>query len=90
MLPIDRTLKVLEMVADHKGLRLEDVEGYVPLCEFLTDLELDGCSSKGFGREDCLKVLKALVAYVLPSFVGCEMAFHMSCQPEEVSTNVRT
>lgn len=81
-MPIDRTLKALESIADSKGLQLEDVPGYIPLCEFLTDIELEGSSTSCFSREDCLKVLKDLIAYVAPSLVGCEMEFHLSCQPK--------
>lgn len=80
-MPLDHTLKALENIADSKGLQLEDVPGYIPLCSFLTDLELYGTSSEFFSKEDCLKVLKALIAYVAPSLVGCEMEFHLSCQP---------
>lgn len=85
MMPIDRTLKCLEIIADHKGLRLEDVDGYTELCSFLSDLDVYGYST-GFSRADCLRVLKALIAHVCPSWVGCEMEFHRACQPEEVNS----
>lgn len=80
MMPIDRTLKALEVEADRKGLQLEDVDGYVPLCEFITDLEIDSCSSSWFSREDALRVLKNLICYVLPSWSVDPMAFHFKCQ----------
>ena len=83
-MPIDRTLKAPERSADEKGLRLEDVPGYCDLCAFLADIEIDGSSTMQFSREACLVVLKALIAHVLPCWVGREMEFHMSCQPEEV------
>lgn len=80
-LPIDRTLKVLEIIADSKGLKLEDVEGYTTLCQFLTDLDLDGCSKLNFTKADTLRVLKRLIAYVTPSWAEMPMEFHQMCQP---------
>lgn len=65
--PIDKALYELEKVADTKGLHLEDVLGYVELCEFLTDLDVYGCSDKGFYREDCVNVLKACIVHVFPN-----------------------
>ena len=65
--PIDKALYELEKVADSKGLHLEDVLGYVKLCEFLTDLDIYGCSDSGFTKEDCLNVLKACIVHVFPT-----------------------
>ena len=84
-MPIDHTLHRLEQIADRKGLKLEDVAGYVRLCEFLTDIDLEGSSKLRFSRADCLAVLKALIAWVAPEWVGHEMEFHMKCQPETSS-----
>lgn len=83
-MPIDRTLKALEDIADSKGLKLEDVDGYVPLCKFLTDLEYNEPTEYISGLE-AFKTLKRIIAYVAPSLVGREMEFHWKCQPEEVS-----
>lgn len=83
-MPIDRTLKALEDIADSKGLRLEDVDGYVPLCKFLTDLEYQE-PTEYISRLEAFKTLKRIIAYVAPGWVGNEMEFHWNCQPEEVS-----
>ena len=83
-MPIDRTLKALEEMADTKGLKLEDVDGYEPLCAFLTAMEDDDPTEWISGAE-AFEVLKRIIAYVAPSWVGNEMEFHWKCQPEEVS-----
>ena len=83
-MPIDRTLKALEDIADSKGLKLEDVDGYEPLCMFLTDLEYHEPTEYICGLE-AFKTLKRIIAYVAPSWVGREMEFHWKCQPKEVS-----
>lgn len=83
-MPIDRTLKALEDIADSKGLKLEDVDGYVTLCKFLTDLEFNEPTEYISGLE-AFETLKRIIAYVAPSWVGREMEFHWKCQPEEVS-----
>ena len=83
-MPIDHTLKALERSAEENGHKLEDVPGYIELCEFLADIEIDGCSDKPFDKAACLKVLKDLIAYVLPCWVGHEIEFHQKCQPKEV------
>ena len=80
-MPIDYTLKALERSADEKGLKLEDVPGYVEFCEFLTDIELGEQPAEWHSKERSLEVLKALIAYVLPGWVGHEMEFHHKCQP---------
>lgn len=85
-MPIDRTLKALEDIADTKGLKLEDVPGYVGLCEFLTDIEFGDKPRDWHNLERTLKVLKALIAYVAPGWIGCEMEFHRKCQPESLQT----
>lgn len=78
-MPIDYTLKALERSADEKGLNLEDVPGYIELCEFLTDIEL-GDQPRDWHTN---AVLKALIAHVLPCWSGHEMEFHRRCQPNE-------
>lgn len=83
-MPIDRTLKTLERIADYKGLRLEDVDGYEALCKFLTDFE-DNEPTEWVSKVDALEVLKRIIAYVAPEWVGHEMELHWKCQPEEVS-----
>ena len=80
-MPIDHTLKTLERIADEKGLQLEDVPGYVSLCEFLTDVELGYQPSDWHSKERTFEVLKALIAYVTPIWVGREAEFHQKCQP---------
>lgn len=82
-MPIDHTLKALESIADHKGLRLEDVDGYESLCKFLTDLE-DNEPTEWVSKVEAFEVLKRSIAYVAPGWVGHEMEFHWKCQPEEV------
>lgn len=87
-MPIDHTLKALESIADEKGRALEDVPGYVELCEFLTDIEFGDQPRNWHTKEDSLAVLKAIIAYVAPGWVGHEMEFHQKCQPakaEEVA-----
>ena len=71
--PIDKALYELEKVADTKGLYLEDVLGYAELCEFLTDLDIYGCSTKDFTKEDCLNVLKACIVHVFPTLTDNPM-----------------
>ena len=83
-MPIDYTLKALEGIADTKGLRLEDVDGYKHLCAFLTDLEYDE-ATEWVSMAETFEVLKHIVAYVAPDWVGHELEFHRKCQPEEVS-----
>ena len=56
-MPIDHTLKALERIADEKGLQLEDVPGYVSLCEFLTDVELGDQPSDWHSKERTFEVL---------------------------------
>lgn len=82
-MPIDHTLKALEDIADSKDLKLEDVPGYVELCEFLTAVEVGDQPRNWHTKEDSLAVLKALIAYVAPGWVGHEMEFHQKCQPTE-------
>ena len=82
-MPIDYTLKALERSADEKGLKLEDVPGYIELCEFLTDIEFGDQPRNWHTKEDSLAVLKALIAHVLPCWSGHEMEFHRRCQPNE-------
>lgn len=82
-MPIDHTLKALERSADEGGLKLEDVPGYIELCEFLTDIDLGIQPRDWHSKERTLEVLKALVAYVLPCWSGREMEFHRRCQPNE-------
>lgn len=84
-MPIDYTLKALERSADEKGLKLEDVAGYVKLCEFLTDIEMNDQPATWMSGAEAFEVLKALIAYVVPGWVGCEMEFHRKCQPQEVA-----
>ena len=79
-MPIDYTLKALERTADEKGLALEDVPGYVELCAFLTDLELNEPTEWISGIE-AFEVLKRIIAYIAPDWVGSEMEFHRKCQP---------
>lgn len=86
-MPIDRTLKALEDIADTKGLKLEDVDGYESLCAFLTALE-DDEFTEWVSRVEAFEVLKRIIAYVAPGWVGREMEFHQKCQPakaEEVA-----
>lgn len=83
-MPIDRTLKALEDIADSKGLRLEDVDGYEPLCKFLTDLE-DNEPTEYISGAEAFETLKRIIAYVASCWVGHEMEFHWKCQPEGVS-----
>lgn len=71
--PIDKALYELEKVADTKGLCLEDVLGYVKLCEFLTDLDIYGCTSIDFTKEDCLNVLKVCIVHVFPNLADDPM-----------------
>lgn len=71
--PIDKALYELEKVADTKGLYLEDVLGYVELCEFLTDLDIYGCSTKGFDKAACVDVLKACIVHVFPTLADNPM-----------------
>ena len=80
-MPIDYTLKALECTADQKGLRLEDVPGYVSLCEFLTDIEDNDQPSTWISGADAYEILKKCIAYVVPGWVGSEMEFHQKCQP---------
>lgn len=82
-MPIDHTLKALERIADEKGLQLEDVAGYVELCEFLTAIDLGEQPQDWHSKERTLEVLKALIAYVAPGWSGHEMEFHLKCQPAE-------
>ena len=82
-MPIDYTLRALERTADEKGLQLEDVPGYVELCEFLTDIDLGIQPSDWHSKERTLEVLKALIAYVVPGWVGSEIEFHQKCQPSD-------
>ena len=79
-MPIDYTLKALERTADEKGLALEDVPGYVELCAFLTDLELNE-PTVWIGGIEAFEVLKRIIAYIAPDWVGSEMEFHWKCQP---------
>ena len=83
-MPIDYTLKALEEIADTKGLRLEDVDGYRPLCAFLTALE-DDESTEWASMAETFEILKRIIAYVAPGWIGHELEFHQKCQPEEVS-----
>lgn len=84
-MPIDRTLKALEGIADSKGLKLEDVDGYVSLCEFLTDIEFSEVApNMWYPKEQTFEILKKIIAYVAPSWIGHEWEFHWKCQPEEV------
>lgn len=78
-MPIDRTLKALEDIADTKGLKLEDVPGYVELCEFLTDIE-DNEPTEWVSSAEAFETLKRIIAYVAPGWVGHEMEFHWKCQ----------
>lgn len=81
-MPIDRTLKALEDIADTKGLKLEDVPGYVSLCEFLTDIE-ENEPTEWVSSAEALETLKRIIAYVAPGWVGHEMEFHQKCQPAD-------
>lgn len=83
-MPIDRTLKALEDIADSKGLKLEDVDGYIALCMFLTDLEEDEPAEYICGL-GAFETLKRIIDYVAPGWFGREMEFHWKCQPKEVS-----
>lgn len=83
-MPLDYTLKALELIADQKGLQLEDVDGYVSLCKFLTDLESKEASNQPIewvSKEETFQILKKLIAYVTPIWVGHEWEFHNKCQP---------
>lgn len=82
-MPIDYTLKALECTADEKGLALEDVSGYVELCAFLTDLEF-GDPTDWISGVEAFEILKRIIAYVSPEWVGSEMEFHRKCQPAGV------
>lgn len=84
-MPVDRTLKALESIADSKGLKLEDVDGYVRLCQFLTDIETSEAPIEWMSKTDTFLVLKRLIAHVAPGWVGHEWEFHAKCQPKEVS-----
>lgn len=64
--PIDDVLYSLERIADKRGKRLEDVDGYVGLCEFLTDLDVWGFSDSYYDKQHCKEVLCKCVAHVLP------------------------
>lgn len=87
-MPIDRTLKALESIADAKGLQLEDVDGYVSLCKFLTDLESkEVAPNVWYSKRETFQILKKLIAYVAPGWIGHEWKFHAKCQPKEVETN---
>ena len=79
-MPIDYTLKALERTADEKGLALEDVAGYVELCAFLTDLEFNE-STEWISGIEAFEILKRIIAYIAPDWVGSEMEFHRKCQP---------
>ena len=81
-MPIDRTLKALEDIADSKGLKLEDVDGYVDLCKFLTDLEYNE-SPEWISKVEAFKTLERIVDYVAPGWAGHVWEFHARCQPEE-------
>lgn len=81
-MPIDRTLKALEETADQKGLKLEDVDGYIALCKFLTDLE-DGEPTNYISGVEAFETLKRIIAYIAPGWIGSEMEFHRRCQPNE-------
>ena len=82
-MPIDYTLKALERTADEKGLALEDVTGYVELCAFLTDLEF-GDPTEWISGVEAFEILKRIIAYVAPGWIGSEMEFHQKCQPAGV------
>lgn len=83
-LPLDNTLYVLEKIADSKGLQLEDVPGYLDLCKFITDVEFNEVNITWQSKEATMSTLRAIIAYVAPSWVGHEAEFHMQCQPKEV------
>lgn len=82
-MPIDYTLKALERRADAWGIQLEDIEGYVDLCAYLTDIDCGEQPSKWFSKEDCMNVLKTIIKEVAPAWVGKEYEFHLNCQPVE-------
>lgn len=84
-MPLDRTLKALENIADYKGLQLEDVDGYTHLCQFLTDIETSEDPIEWMSKADTFMVLKRLIAYVAPNWVGHEWEFHAKCQPQEAA-----
>ena len=71
--PIDRALFELEKVGDTRGLHLEDVEGYVDLCRFLSDLDVYGCSDMDFDKARCLDVLKACIVHIFPTLANDPM-----------------
>lgn len=83
-MPIDRTLKALEGIADSKGLKLEDVDGYGSLCKFLTNLESkEFAPNVWYSKRDTFQILKKLIAYVAPGWIGHEWEFHAKCQPHD-------
>lgn len=85
-MPIDRTLRALEVIADSKELKLEDVDGYVSLCKFLTDLESkEVAPNVWYSKREAFQILKKLIAYVAPGWVGHEWEFHAKCQPQEIT-----
>ena len=82
-MPIDHTLCTLERIAHSKGLQLEDVSGYVELCEFLTAIEYGEQPLTWISKQDTLEILKRIITYVAPGWIGRELEFHLSCQPKE-------
>lgn len=71
--PIDKALYELEKAGDTKGLHLEDVPGYVELCDFLTDLDVFGCSRAGFDRDRCIDILSACIVHIFPNLKDAPM-----------------
>ena len=78
--PIDKTLRVLELVADTKGMALDDVPEYVSLCEYLTCIDMNLNDQLPFAHDEVFEVYQKVFTQVMPECPGNAMDFHRRCQ----------
>ena len=78
--PLDKTLRVLELIADARGFELESIPEYVSLCECLTCLDMGLDDQTPFPYEEAETVYQSVFKQVMIESPMDAMEFHRRCQ----------
>lgn len=78
--PLDITLRVLELVADTKGITIENIPEYVDLCEYLTCIDMNCYAQSPIDHKDVFDTYSRVLTQVIPECTIKPMDFHRRCQ----------